>query len=73
MVVQCGRHLVTISLCLKKRLLGKLIVKWKKDYVERESTDKKRHIVSRAGELQKCSTCMGTGHNKSRCQRKGKN
>ncbi|CAI9267628.1 unnamed protein product [Lactuca saligna] len=51
----------------KRRLRGRPTLKRKKDQSEMESKGKRRHIISKACSVNRCTICRERGHNRSTC------
>ncbi|CAI9283815.1 unnamed protein product [Lactuca saligna] len=51
----------------KRRLPGRPTLKRKKDQSEMESKGKRRHTISKAGSVNRCTICRERGHNRSTC------
>ncbi|CAI9281650.1 unnamed protein product [Lactuca saligna] len=51
----------------KRRLPGRPTLKRKKDQSEMESKGKRRHTISKAGLVNRCTICRERGHNRSAC------
>ncbi|CAI9278359.1 unnamed protein product [Lactuca saligna] len=54
----------------KRRLPRRPTLKRKKDQSEMESKGKRRHTISKAGSVNRCTICRERGHNRSTCPTK---